>query len=55
MTETSPDTRMQMQTATEDGDQDPYSEERRIQRERLTIWNSCGRKELKVHEPRESS
>ena len=35
MNETSAYTGMQMQTATEDGDEDPNSKERRMQRERV--------------------
>ena len=37
MFEMSQDTMMQMQTATEDADEDPNSRKRRIQKERLHI------------------
>ena len=49
--ETGPDIWMQMQTATEDGDEDPKEEDT----EGETILNSCGKVELKVHKPQESS
>ena len=54
MIEMSSDTCTQTQAATEDGEEDPNSK-REKNTEEETIWNSCGRVEQKVHEPRESS